>query len=412
LTQKWPITWGGGGVVPESANASIEWDVRGDDKFMSLQSNYAVGQASWEIPTLVKRDGIGRETTICRDSIVIYQRVDGGISVHDPLQPFGSADVPLPNWAVLHDCKPQYERIRDPHGTRVLQFRDLDVWNGLSLSSGGPLVCEGLVRDVASWARQHNNECFEQLAKVFEILAEREGYRLTRDVKRVSVSDRRDCPILDSLTGPLPVMHAPAGLRRILALAYIVVWALHEHRTTAGMLNVPPVQSFVLLIDEVESHLHPRWQRTILPSLLKAFGHDTPLQVVATTHSPMVLASLEPHFDSECDAWFDLDLAEQKAVLTQREYISRGEIGNWLASNAFDLKEPRSQEGEQAVVAAIALMNAGSQDIPAVLAVEEKLRAARLPDVDCFWVQWWHFRKRVLAESLENSRETPEPRST
>ncbi len=47
----------------------------------------------------------------------------------------------------------------------------------------------------------------------------------------------------------------------------------------------------VVLIDEVELHLHPKWQRTILPSLLSAF----PLaQFVVATHSPQVVASVRP----------------------------------------------------------------------------------------------------------------------
>lgn len=47
----------------------------------------------------------------------------------------------------------------------------------------------------------------------------------------------------------------------------------------------------VLLIDEIDLHLHPVWQRTILTGLLEAFPN---LQIVATTHSPMVVADLHP----------------------------------------------------------------------------------------------------------------------
>ena len=46
----------------------------------------------------------------------------------------------------------------------------------------------------------------------------------------------------------------------------------------------------VVLIDELDLHLHPRWQRTALPSLRKAFPQ---LQFIVTTHSPQVLSSAE-----------------------------------------------------------------------------------------------------------------------
>ena len=45
----------------------------------------------------------------------------------------------------------------------------------------------------------------------------------------------------------------------------------------------------VLLIDEVENHLHPTWQRRVIPALLEFFPR---LQVFATTHSPFVVAGL------------------------------------------------------------------------------------------------------------------------
>jgi hypothetical protein len=45
-----------------------------------------------------------------------------------------------------------------------------------------------------------------------------------------------------------------------------------------------------VLIDEVEQHLHGRWQRELLPRLLEAFPN---VQFVATTHSPIVLSSID-----------------------------------------------------------------------------------------------------------------------
>ena len=42
----------------------------------------------------------------------------------------------------------------------------------------------------------------------------------------------------------------------------------------------------IILIDEIELHLHPRWQRNIVPSLEKTFSN---CQFVITTHSPQVL---------------------------------------------------------------------------------------------------------------------------
>jgi predicted ATP-binding protein involved in virulence len=45
----------------------------------------------------------------------------------------------------------------------------------------------------------------------------------------------------------------------------------------------------IILIDEIDLHLHPTWQRLIIPALLRAFPG---IQFVATTHSPFVIQSL------------------------------------------------------------------------------------------------------------------------
>ena len=46
----------------------------------------------------------------------------------------------------------------------------------------------------------------------------------------------------------------------------------------------------VVLIDEIDLHLHPRWQREALPRLRDVFPK---LQLIITTHSPQVLSSAE-----------------------------------------------------------------------------------------------------------------------
>ena len=48
----------------------------------------------------------------------------------------------------------------------------------------------------------------------------------------------------------------------------------------------------VVLIDEIDLHLHPRWQRGVLGGLHEAFPK---LQLIVTTHSPQVLSSVGNH---------------------------------------------------------------------------------------------------------------------
>ena len=69
------------------------------------------------------------------------------------------------------------------------------------------------------------------------------------------------------------------------------IWALvlkmaHYYNWAEGWQEKPAI----LLIDEIENHLHPTWQRRVIPALLK---HFPGLQIFATTHSPFVVAGLK-----------------------------------------------------------------------------------------------------------------------
>lgn len=62
-----------------------------------------------------------------------------------------------------------------------------------------------------------------------------------------------------------------------------------------SILNkLPPMQIFnipgLLLIDEIETHLHPKWQKKILGIIRSLFPN---LQMILTTHSPFVVASMD-----------------------------------------------------------------------------------------------------------------------
>ena len=47
----------------------------------------------------------------------------------------------------------------------------------------------------------------------------------------------------------------------------------------------------VVLIDEVDAHLHPAWQQKIVPGLNKAFPK---IQFIVSTHSPFVVGEVKP----------------------------------------------------------------------------------------------------------------------
>lgn len=65
------------------------------------------------------------------------------------------------------------------------------------------------------------------------------------------------------------------------------MYAVHVlHNTPIDELcNTPGL----LMIDEAENHLHPKWQKTFLNSILEIFPN---LQIIVTTHSPFIVSSV------------------------------------------------------------------------------------------------------------------------
>lgn len=84
----------------------------------------------------------------------------------------------------------------------------------------------------------------------------------------------------------LPFDLLPDGLRSIIgSLAHAVVMM---DAWLQGEGDLAQTEA-VFLLDEIESHLHPAWQRRILPAFQRLFPKS---QIFVATHSPFVIASL------------------------------------------------------------------------------------------------------------------------
>lgn len=91
---------------------------------------------------------------------------------------------------------------------------------------------------------------------------------------------------------PLNIQQLSDGYRTMLALVMDLArrMALAAQKYKNEIKNALDYPAIVL-IDEVELHLHPAWQQRVLPSLLEIFPNT---QFIVTTHSPQVISSIEP----------------------------------------------------------------------------------------------------------------------
>ena len=91
----------------------------------------------------------------------------------------------------------------------------------------------------------------------------------------------------DADASPLPIAQLSSGTQGTLWwIRLLALCLLKASYYRSGWEKQPAV----LLIDEIENHLHPTWQRRVIPALLK---HFPGLQIFATTHSPFVIAGLK-----------------------------------------------------------------------------------------------------------------------
>jgi predicted ATP-binding protein involved in virulence len=89
--------------------------------------------------------------------------------------------------------------------------------------------------------------------------------------------------------GRLPLSFLSDGVRNTVALVADVAHRCARLNPHLGE-NAAHMTPGILLIDEVDLHLHPEWQQSIIRMLGAAFPH---LQLVVSTHSPQVLSTVD-----------------------------------------------------------------------------------------------------------------------
>lgn len=98
-------------------------------------------------------------------------------------------------------------------------------------------------------------------------------------------------------------------------------------------------RNFVLFLDEIEVHLHPEWQRKILPVVQKLFPNA---QIFISTHSPFVVGSVD-------SAWiYKFKKEGQFSVLEGEPILSEdGKSFQYILDETFDIQNQFGVEVEK-----------------------------------------------------------------
>lgn len=106
-----------------------------------------------------------------------------------------------------------------------------------------------------------------------------------------SVRHENSLVLTDDKKGTLKVKQQSDGIRGALAMVGDIAYRCIKLNPHLG-LNAAKETRGVVMIDEIEMHLHPAWQQTILGNLIKAFPK---IQFIVTTHSPQVISTVSSH---------------------------------------------------------------------------------------------------------------------
>jgi predicted ATP-binding protein involved in virulence len=124
---------------------------------------------------------------------------------------------------------------------------------------------------------------------------------------------------------PLPFSALSDGYRNMVALVADIAWRASVLNPHFGD-DAAARSEGVILIDEIDLHLHPRWQRRVLSDLRRTFPN---LQFVTTTHSPQIISSVRRD---------ELRVLSDNALLPARPFVE-GRDTNSLLEDVLGVPE-------------------------------------------------------------------------
>jgi len=125
---------------------------------------------------------------------------------------------------------------------------------------------------------------------------------------------------------PLNIRQLSQGEKSLLALVADIARRLVLLNPS---LDDPLQGNGIVLIDEIDLHLHPKWQQSVIPNLLKTFPN---IQFIVTTHSPQVLSTV----NSKCIRRLKQN-EEQKIIVDIPDIQSQGVASTDVMATQMDI---------------------------------------------------------------------------
>ncbi len=162
-------------------------------------------------------------------------------------------------------------------------FKEWFIWAFGSYRELQIKQLEGSAAQVDITAARERIEVVQQVVDIF--LRPTTGWHTLE----YSVSHEKSLVLHHEKHGVLKVDAFSDGIRSVLAMVGDIAYRCIKLNPHLGAKAALETQG-VVLIDEVDMHLHPSWQQTVLGQLRQAFPR---VQFIVTTHSPQVLSTVK-----------------------------------------------------------------------------------------------------------------------
>ena len=154
-----------------------------------------------------------------------------------------------------------------------------------ALVSDETVIRKMIEMDYAAY-RRNRPQIREVVRKVASIASEiTEGYEV--EFLGIGEDEAGLYPEFRTPDGDLPLNALSQGTQSIIQLLSHFVFGYSQYYDYPEDLEAYPA---TLIVDEIDAHLHPSWQRRIIPALSSNFDN---LQIFCSTHSPLMLAGLD-----------------------------------------------------------------------------------------------------------------------
>lgn len=185
------------------------------------------------------------------------------------------------------DCKPvfKYYRPGEIHSTNgITYFDELQDWVDRRQKIAGQKK-DFIAHSHLAWLENSIKKVFSDEADEWVYQGLKIDYDLnSEDRLTISKSKKNQAPTT------LAFDQMSSGERSLLGIVTNLAISLIDSNPTYLEDSTPLKEGYgVVLIDEVGVHLHPSWQRKIMPKLIELFPN---IQFIVTTHSPFLLGEI------------------------------------------------------------------------------------------------------------------------